>query len=396
MAAWSYFYRYQGTPQEYELYRNAGLTMVQAPTNQYNSVPKDLDILAGTALRLYESQAMLEAVVREVNESDRNVIGYVLADEPWPHLFPDLTRTMEYIYDNDRVGALPIIDMFPDWAVLPKRFGMTYEQYMKKFMEEICPPMLLNCMYPLICDGDKVVVRPTMFSLMEMYRDMSLEYDIGLMGFAMVTAYHGYNFEPTESELRFQVFSHLAYGAKGIWFWNYRIGDTRYGEGMIKHGRHGIHFEPSSSYPIVKKVATEIGTYGAILLSLRSVAVRHTGPDRPDGVTMYQDGDFEGITFLQADDFVVGSFVNMDDTLDHDIYVFATNKRHSHDPDAEGLEADFCFRVSDVVHGVSEYQPTAPADTPKPLSPGPDGFYRVTIAGGDGRLLRLSIKDRGH
>ena len=383
IAAWSYFFRYEGSVAEFRRYAGAGLTMVQVPPEDYQAATEaGLDLLIGGWEDVYETpEKTSDAITRPLPEGAR-VAGYVLDDEPGPDLFADLGRSVRQIYSEDPRITLPMIDMLPGWAVLYERFGMTYEQMLRRYIDEVNPPMLMNCMYPLVYEDGEVHLRPSMFYLMELYRDLALEADIGLMGFALVTPHFGYYEAPTESELKFTVYSHLAYGAKGMWYYNYTIdGGDKFGDGLIGWETK----EPTPRYAMVKELNEDIQAIGMTLMSLTSSTVRHTGPEYPRGVTPYHNDDIQGLATFQGDRFIVADFVGQQN--DPGRYLMLVNKRFTHDPQASaGTHATARFTTTDAYKTVTRFD----TDTGNPLPLVPhEGTYEIELGGGEGVLLYL-------
>lgn len=382
IAAWSYFFRYEGSVKEFQRYAGAGLTMVQVPPEDYQAATEaGLDLLIGGWENVYETpEKTSDAITRPLPEGAR-VAGYVLDDEPGPDLFADLGRSVRQIYRDDPRITLPMIDMLPGWAVSYERFGMTYEQMMRQYIKEVNPPVLMNCMYPLVYEEGEVYLRPSMFYLMELYRDLALEADIGLMGFSLVTPHFGYYEAPTRSELWFSVYSHLAYGAKGMWYYNYTIdGGDKFGDGLIGWETK----EPTPRYAMVKELNEDIQAIGMKLLSLTSTTVRHTGPDYPRGVTPYHDGDIQGIASFEGSRFIVAGFEGTKN--DPGRYIMLVNKRFSHTPDQKDTVATARFTTTHDFSDVSRFD-TGTGD-PVPV-PAEDGVYQIELQGGEGVLIYL-------
>jgi len=382
LAAWSYFFRYEGSVQEFRRYAGAGLTMVQVPPEDYGAATEaGLDLLIGSWENVYETpEKTSNAITRPLPDGAR-VAGYVLDDEPGPDLFADLGRSVRQIYDEDSRVSLPMIDMLPNWAVSYERFGMTYEQMMQRYIDEVNPPVLMNCMYPLVYEDGQVYVRPGMFYLMELYRDLAIKADIGVMGFVLVTPHLGYYEAPTLSELRFQVYSHLAYGAKGIWYYNYMIdGGDKFGDGFIAWDTK----QPTPRYAMVKELNANIQAIGKTLLSLRSTDVRHTGPDLPRGVAPYHDGDIDGVATFDGERFIVAGFVGSED--DPGRYLMLVNKRFSHAPDQSGLTATATFTTTEPYGSVMRFDTDMGNLVPVMTR---DGVYSVELDGGEGVMIYL-------
>ena len=379
IAAWSYFNRFPGTVSEYTVYRDAGLSMVQSPFTQYNNaVSAGVKTLLGAWEGLWSDMNKLAQYVNYPTPTDTNVWGYLLFDEPHPDQFAALARACEYIYDNDQRNAIPIIDMLPNWAVGFSRFGMTYERFSELLVEEVHPAVMLNSHYAILGDGTD---RPEYFENIELYRRLALEADIGLMGFGLVTN-HGPYREPDESDMFWQAYTYVTYGAKGIWYYNYRICDEGFDEAMVTCA-DGTE---NSTYYLAQAVNAELNNIWPTFKHLRSTSVYHTAPI-PEGTTPYTNGSVSVLTDFSGVNFLLGQFENMDDPGDNDVYLIVTNKRHAMNTNSASLTASAVLTV-DPAYGSAYYYD--PATGNLETLPGSGGVYTVTLGGGKGRLLRFS------
>lgn len=394
IAAWSYFHRYTVTRPEFEKYRDANMTMVMPTPEQYESaVSTGLETILGHFKPLHEDSALLKKMVEFPTPENRSVTAYILKDEPLVEDFPAVSNAVEYIYENDRRDAIPIIDFRPNWSVPYKRWNMTYETYLQRFIDEVHPCVLLNCHYPIMRNG---TTRPIYYANMEWFRRKALEYDIGLMGFVLVTS-HTYPEnpeidyrEPSESDLRWLVYCHLAYGAKGIWYYNWRIQKTdRFGDSMLDWETG----EPTNTYSMVADVNREILAIGETILKLRSTGVYHTGKEVPPGTTRFTEGFVQAIHIWSGDNFIISEFENRDDRSDKDVYIMIVNKRHEAEKSSADLSARARFFVYPDYSEVHCYNPQAGNTySLRRLN----GKYFLELNGGQGVLLRFEKKkDKG-
>ncbi|MBT8045188.1 MAG: hypothetical protein KJO79_09580, partial [Verrucomicrobiae bacterium] len=312
-------------------------------------------------------------------------VAYSLKDEPVPSDYPALGRAMAYIYAHDRSGALPIIDFRPNWAVPYKRWRMTYETAVERFVEEVQPPVLLNCHYPLKRDGS---TRPTFYANIEFFRKLALEKNIGLMGFIQVTAHTFKNSKeidyrtPSESDLNWLVNSYLAYGAQGLWYYNWRIKDARFGEGLVEGGSG----KPTALYFMVQKVNARLRVLSSTLLKLRSKTVCHTNSVVPVDTTRYAEGMIRGIHDLKGDDFIVSEFYNQDDAQDDAVYLMIVNKRHAAAKSSDALKQTCSFAIYPDFPTVSYFNPKAAKFVTRPA---PKRRVSLELGGGEAAFFIL-------
>jgi hypothetical protein len=395
LAAWSYFFRYPGTVEEYKVYRDAGLNMVETSLAQYdNAVAAGLHPLLGwKGDDIADRPKLLAKCVNFSSPEDSKLWGSVLYDDPNPEQFNKLAAAINYIYKNDSRDLIPIIDMLPNWAWQRhdnrvEGFGRHYSAMLADYIGTVHPAVLLNCHYPPLPDGND---RPEYYANLELYRDYALRNNIGLMGFVLVTELKGIYRQPSDSDLRWQVYTSLAYGAQGIWYYNYRIKPADYlVGGMVDHNT-GL---PRKEYYQVKALNSEVNAIGRILMQLRSQSVMHTGDIVPDCCRRYSnsaDSGWSAMESFSAKDFIIADFVNQDDPCDRDAYIMLVNKRHGKDlPSTDkSLVATASFRISRQYKHLYEYDRTN--GNPVELSPikGQNRTYSITLGGGQGTLLRL-------
>ncbi len=398
LAAWGYFSRSKndGSTEEFQRYAQAGLTIISVSERQYDKATKaGLQVIIGGWQKLYKDKGKLQSVI-VFNNSHAAVTGFQLTDEPHPDLFETLGEAMETIYHQDRNLTLPIIDMLPNWAWQLKlnrrveKFGLNYDAFMRKYIQTVHPPVLLNCCYPPLKDGTD---RPEFYANLETFRKYTLANDIGLMGFVLINDHMWYR-RPSESDIRWQVYSCAAYGCQGIWYYNWRIRpNDKFGQGMVIYDT----LEPTQEFHVVREVNCELCALSAVLMKLKSVNVYLTGNIVPPGTMCYPDEGIPGSCSIErfgVNNFIIGEFINQDDPADESAYIMLVNKRHGaglSSGDAS-LAAEAVFRPTVNFKSVSQYR--ASDGSLKKLQPvrvdGEEGYYRLKVPGGQGVLLKFS------
>ncbi len=387
LAAWSYFHRYPGSIAEYKAYKDAGLNFVQAPELQAeNARAAGLGLVLGGFRAVHENTNDLAALVKFANEHPEGAVAYSLKDEPVPADYAKLGTAMAYIYAHDTSGAIPIIDFRPNWAVPYNRWKITYETCFERYVDEVNPPVLLNCHYPLMRDGS---TRPIYYANMEYFRRLALQKDVGLMGFVQLTAHTFENSKeidyraPSESDLNWLVNAHLAYGAQGLWYYNWRISkDPRFSEGVVE-GESGA---PTVLYPLVQKANARVKALGSILMKLKSQAVVHTDEIVPEGTTRYAPGMIKGIYDFAGKSFIVSQFYNQDDPADKAVYLMIVNKLHAADTASDQLKQKASFSVYPDYKNISSYDPEKMAFRKLELS---TNSVALDLGGGEAAFLIL-------
>ncbi len=387
-AAWSYFNNYSGSQDEYQVYKDAGLNLVQSPYAQCNTATNvtGLNLLLGSWESIWKDPVKLTHYIDYPVPGSQQVAGYLLYDEPPATSFPQLAAAAEMIYRLDDKDALPIIDHLPNWAVEYDRFGLGatngtfYETYINKFMEDVSPCVMLNCHYPVLADGSD---RPQYYDNIEFFRRLALKYDIGLMGFALVNGHTPYR-EPSESDLNWMVYSYLAYGAQGMFYYNYRImPDSRFAEGLVTYSNG----TPRTTYYMAQTLNAGLDKLWPVLKQLKSTAVFHTGTTVPAGTVKYTNGASAAIATFTGTNCILGEFVNWDHRADDSLYVMVVNKNHGGTLSSAASSATVAFTPNSSYPYVSLISSATGEEI---LQQSVQGTNRLTLGGGKGALLRFA------
>jgi hypothetical protein len=219
---------------------------------------------------------------------------------------------------------------------------------------------------------------------MEIIRSRALANNIGFMGFALVTP-HGdpltYR-QPSESDVYWQVYSLITYGAKGVWYYNYRNDFDDHNEGLVTNADGTA----TDLYYVVQAVNSELINIGSVLMQLQSKGAYHTGSPVPNGTTQYTNGSIAVLSDVTGDNFLIGEFTNNDLSND-DTYLMFMNKRHSPTTTPSQESAQVSFTLSLTSLNVYKYDPSTGSEQ---VLSGSGGTYNLNIDGGKGVLLRIS------
>lgn len=397
IAAWGYFQRYKGDEEEYRVYRDANFTMVMAPLGTAANAEKvGLDTILGLwgdndkYLELYHHPEFMAEFVRTAQSRLHRVAGYMLADEPRYNgpAIADLPPGFEYLYAHES-KALPVVNLM----TYPYNQGGGYEEYVERFIRATHPPFLVTDCYILFRDNRSN--DDTFYANNEVIRRKALEADIGFMGFALNTG-HGRPAPSlglrtaSESDLHWQVNVMLAYGAQGIWYYNYRISPREgFEEGLVTHqeGR------PTRNYDYVRRLNGGVLANGALLMKLRSVNVFHVPPvsevctelTRP-----YADGAIRGLSRLRASDVIAAELAERDAPAEHGpVYVMLVNRRHAENAavDDPALQTSVSFELEPGYRAE-----LIDSDTGVARAIEPSGLHSLSLGGGARALLRLTAQ----
>jgi hypothetical protein len=228
--------------------------------------------------------------------------GYKVKDEPGADEFPALRARTDEIRDR-RPGRLAYINLFPDYAGKRQLGTETYDEHVRRFVEEVRPDVLSMDHYPAFrpdADGRDGYCRN-----LEVMRKYSLAAEIPFWNFFNIMPF-GPHYDPTESQVRWQIYASLAYGAKGVlYFCYYTPISHEFPKGGAIIARDD---RPTRHYDQARRINAELKQIGPVLMQLTSEQVIRLprGADYNDllsgsGIRELSDGDYLLGVFRQAD-----------------------------------------------------------------------------------------------
>lgn len=306
-------------PAVYQKMRDCGLTVA-------GFVPaKDLDLCQAAGLKAIVSdnrasgydwknvnpiiaRSNLVSLVAEVGKHPA-LYGFYLRDEPGAELFPGL-GTVATLIRELAPGKWPYINLFPNYASAEQLGNATYGEHLEQFVSTCHPTTLSYDHYALMDDGS---LRDGYWQNLEQMRASGLKHSLPFWNIVLSVAHFHYR-EPTAADLRFQVYSTLAYGGRGIAYFTYiapSVGNYR----MAPIDQFG---HSTRAWDDLRNVNLQVGKLAPTLLKLNSDDVYHFGE-----VPKESHGPREKSLVSSADGEVcVGDFTHADGSR----YVLAVNK----------------------------------------------------------------------
>jgi len=334
-----------------------------------------------------ECDALVDSIVAEYG-SNPAIVGFSLRDEPMPPLFPRLAHISQRIC-RKAPGCFPFINLLPNYAgeEWMKNPQVYEDDYLRRYIKEVKPPILCFDHYPLQYDR----LHEDYYQQFESVRRVTNEAGIPFWGFAQITAHGGVR-QPTEAELRLQVFSHLVYGAKGLSYFCFWLptppNDFVFSGAILDdRGNRTEYFEQ------VQRINRRVKAMAEVLLNARCVDVYHIGKipkgcrELPkDALLRTREGwAGEGKMFFPAGQLIFGFF----EDPKGDKWVMIVNRDYAHNVWTR-LELAPEVRALEELGGPE----TIGSQGRLPDVGAKERLTPILIRAGDGRLFRL-VPDKG-
>jgi hypothetical protein len=195
--------------------------------------------------------------------------GYLLMDEPGAGAFADLAKRAEEIRTK-HPGHFGYVNLFPNYASLGALGTDSYDAHVAKFVREVKPEVLSMDHYPLMRpDGD---TRAAYCDNLECFRKHALAAAIPFWNYFYSMPFND-RLDPTEAQIRWQIFTSVAYGAKGVLYFCYWTpGKGAAGAGEFPKGGAILTAEglKTRHYEEARRINTELKQLGPTLMKLTS------------------------------------------------------------------------------------------------------------------------------
>lgn len=298
-------------------------------------------------------------------ESLRNIPGsaaWIVGDEPDTVSMPGYVNLINHVRQSDP-SKLVYSTLRSNYGTMQDLYGATpppgysYPQYVEDFIDIIKPDVLMYDHYPFFSNG---TTNPRYLENLMVVRSKAMEH--GLPYWGWLQAFGGsFGRAPSESDNRFNVYTHLTAGYTGLHYWTYDYADSA----ATYEALRDINGQPTSLYHTVTQTNTEVRNLGRALRFLTSTDVRFV-PGRhtvsgsvtaknvtPSGMTDWASGagGDPHITGVNVDLTLAGSLGNgkdgligffTDDSSEH--YFMLTNAYH--DAGLSGVSASLRFVVT--------------------------------------------------
>lgn len=275
-----------GTSETYKQIRECGFNLAGFVS------PSQLDLVYQAGLKaIVQDPAitfrddMAKLAFDEVTSRVRDVLqrtrahpaafGYYIRDEPDFALFKPLALWARAFREADP-SKMVYINLLPNYIDPQlKAWGLKdYDEFLESYIETVEPRFLSYDHYALMDGG---ALRGGYFQNLESMRKAALKHNLPFWNIVLSNAHFTYA-EPTPAGLRFQAFTTLAYGARGISYFTYFAPDV----GNYRLAPVDQFGNKTPTWDMLRNVNLQIHKLAPVLVKLKSANVFHY-PDVPDG-----------------------------------------------------------------------------------------------------------------
>lgn len=301
--------------------------------------------------------------------------GYLIIDEPVLSQFDELGNTVKRIR-NLYPKKLSYINLFPNYAPLSTLGTVNYDKYVSKYMEIVKPDILCMDHYPTFRPNEDG--REGYCSNLDSMRNFSLKHNVPFWNFFNIMPY-GHHTDPTEAQVRWQIFTSLAYGAKGVLYFCYY---TPKGDEFPKGGAIiAVDGSKTRHYDEAKRINSELKNMGNTLMQLTSTAVFRI-PPKSNPEEILKDSPIKSISKNDIDpemDYLIGTFKHNDgrEAVLINNYHFAYTAWPT---------VEFRKDISKITEIDKKSGKEIPLKDDSPAIPG----VQISLGAGDGRLFLIA------
>ncbi len=279
----------------------------------------DLDAVEAAGLKCFVTDASIQIrggetlTDEEVSDRVKKLVektarhpatfGYHLIDEPATALVPNVVRWAKAFEAAapEQVAYTNFLPIAGSADGAGKVEG-EYEKYLRSYLDPAQPRAFSFDHYSFFDDGG---IRPTYFDCLEVARQASIESNVPLWHVALANAHFHYA-EPRPAIFRFQIFTSLAYGVRGMGWFTYTARDR----GNYRDTAIDAFGQRTATWEMLRDANFQLQRLAPHVVKLKSVNVFHH-PDVPSGCRGIDQSKFVA-SIKGAGPFCVGEFEDAD------------------------------------------------------------------------------------
>ncbi len=201
--------------------------------------------------------------------------GNLVTDEPGGNKF-ELLGKLHEVYKKLLPDKLFYVNLFPTYATVSQRDGLSYKEYIDSFILKVKPEFVSFDYYPLMTHATEGnYIKEDYMANLEIVANATKKAKIPFWSFIQAmsfTAAGMTNRDVNEADIRFQVYTELAFGSQGIQYFCYwspgEDGAAQFGKAMID-----AKGNKTPTYDAVKNVNKEILAFDNAYLNFENKGV---------------------------------------------------------------------------------------------------------------------------
>ena len=241
-------------------------------------------LLAPASLEVPAQQEKLDALLARVREHPA-LYAYFITDEPNATNFPALGKLVAYLRRRDP-AHLAYINLFPTYASNEQLGNQgdtvtAYQAHLRQYVDIVQPALISYDHYQFTTKGDSAQY----FLNLALIRQAALDARLPFLNIVQACTWTPSMRVPNADEMRYLVYTTLAYGAQGLSYYVYCCpGHT----GAIAHADG----TPTPLYEPLKTLNRQFAALALQLQPLRSTGVYHAGMLPPGAQPLPKDAPF--------------------------------------------------------------------------------------------------------
>ena len=241
-------------------------------------------LLAPASLEDPGQRQKLDALVERVRRHPA-LYSYFITDEPNATNFPALGKLVAYLREKDP-AHLAYLNLFPTYASNEQLGNVgekvaAYQAHLRQYLEVVKPGLVSYDHYQFTTNGDS----PDYFLNLALIRRASLSAGLPFLNIVQAATWTPSMRVPNSDEMRFLVYTTLAYGAQGISYYVYCCaGHTG--------GIANADGSPTPLYGALRTLNRDFVAIARELQPLKSIGVYHAGMVPPGGEPLPKKGAF--------------------------------------------------------------------------------------------------------
>ena len=339
----------------YQLLKEAGINTITVTPNNYadkkyqDAVRTALDIAEQYRMAYFvhdtgflsqnSSEAQLKRIQEYVNHPA--CVGIHLKDEPIVSMFDSISLQYEWFDELGFHDKMLYTNLLPIYGTFSTTKDVTYEAYLRGFLEKVNTPFLSTDHYPFSeanTGTDNVYM---IYREISTLRKLAQEYEIPFWGFVQAggqwsdggSEFYSEEYFPSEGEMTWNVNMLLAYGCKSIQYFTliqpaYYVFVPDDDRDFNRIGLLGAAGNKNRWYYYAQKINKQVAAIDHVLMNSQNMGVIPVG-NKPSTMVLAEEklSSFRELISVKAENAIVGCFDYLGKTALYVVNNSATEKQ---------------------------------------------------------------------